>query len=197
MYDFYFHREDCHELLNQCLDWNRIPPGLSTSLLCSRFDYTSSEDPNEPCVSVKTFLQPAHSNTYDMDNRIMIPCKNNPCDKNNICMVDRQCYNNYQQCPLFQCMPGEISIFLKILRVNNTSSYSNKMNSRIGCRLGEISEYIVPVGSHVRLPVKTGNMKELCFKTCKCSANGVLNQCQKLPCVKPDPCYVEDNKIGI
>lgn len=67
----------------------------------------------------------------------------------------------------------------------------------LGCRLGEISEYLVPVGTYVRLPTKTSNSKELCYKTCQCSANGVLNQCQELPCVKPESCVISDTRIGM
>lgn len=67
------------------------------------------------------------------------PCKGDPCEANETCTVNKNCIGG-KTCEPFFCTPG--------------------------CKLGEVSEYMVPDGTYVRIPTTTNNPKG-CLKICK------------------------------
>lgn len=60
------------------------------------------------------------------------------------------------------------------------------------CILGEASQFLVPEGTYVRIPIS--NSQKGCLKICRCSNKGVINECQPLPCISYDTCVLS-NKI--
>ncbi|KAJ9584724.1 hypothetical protein L9F63_020929, partial [Diploptera punctata] len=61
------------------------------------------------------------------------------------------------------------------------------------CKLGEASQYLVPQGSYVRIPLGAG--QKGCLKICQCSAQGVVDRCQPMPCYPLDSCWLGSRKI--
>lgn len=117
-----FSREDCIELLENCLDWRRISPDLSVRLLCSRFDYVSSENSNASCISVKKFLQPIKNADKIITNQLTIPCRDNVCDSQDVCLIDRNCFaTRHQKCSIFQCVEGK---YMYIFSNRNFKSFT-------------------------------------------------------------------------
>nr|XP_022911269.1 reversion-inducing cysteine-rich protein with Kazal motifs [Onthophagus taurus] len=117
----------------------------------------SPEDPNVSCISLENYFYPSENNY--LEGQISSPCKNGPCGPNEICSINKN-YIPRKNLP-YVCSPG--------------------------CKLGEVSEYMVPEGTYVRLPFPT-NPKG-CLKICKCTANGI-QECFPLPCVALSPCWM-------
>ncbi|KAL1465568.1 hypothetical protein WDU94_005125, partial [Cyamophila willieti] len=135
------------DLLRECLDWHRMPPGHSAASVCSRF---SPDDPNAPCISLGTFMEPSDSPYLAPVDQVTSPCKGDPCH-NEVCTVNRNCHSRHHRlgCPAYQCSQG--------------------------CKLGEVSQYLVPAGSYVRIPLTNG--QKGCLKICQCSPHGVIEKC--------------------
>lgn len=57
-----------------------------------------------------------------------------------------------------------------------------------------MSQYLVPQGSYVRIPLAAG--QKGCLKICQCSAQGVVEHCQPMPCYPLDSCWLGNRKIG-
>ncbi|KAI5750353.1 hypothetical protein M8J76_014987 [Diaphorina citri] len=159
-------RDDCYELLSECLDWYRMPPGHSAASLCSRF---SPDDPNAPCISLKSFMEPSDSPYQAPADQVTSPCRGDPCPVSHICSVNRNCHPRHHRttCQPYQCTQG--------------------------CKLGEVSQYLVPAGSYVRIPLTNG--QKGCLKICQCSSHGVIEKCQPLPCFPLDSCVLGGKKI--
>lgn len=60
--------------------------------------------------------------------------------------------------------------------------------------MGEASPYMVPYGSYVRIPILTESRG--CQKICQCSKTGTIENCQPMPCVPSDNCWLGTEKIG-
>ncbi|KAK6628054.1 hypothetical protein RUM44_010536 [Polyplax serrata] len=131
-------REDCYEMLSQCMDWSMMPLGQTAASICSRL---ASNTPSTPCVSLKPYLEPSDSPYAEPGEEVTAPCKGNPC-----------------------------------------------------CKMGEVSQYIVPYGSYVRIPIPTENKG--CQKICRCSRDGTIEHCQPMPCVPADNCWLGNKRIG-
>ncbi|KAK9687648.1 Kazal-type serine protease inhibitor domain [Popillia japonica] len=56
-----------------------------------------------------------------------------------------------------------------------------------GCKLGEVSEYMVPIGTYIRIPLP--NNPKRCLQICKCTIHGI-QECQPVPCVTLSPCWM-------
>lgn len=117
----------------------------------------SPDDPEVSCVSLDDFLGPAN---VEYDGQVSSPCKGARCQEKEICVVDRNCAIS-KTCPPYSCVSG--------------------------CRLGEVSEYVVPEGSYVRIPIP--NNPKGCLKICKCR-KGKITDCQPLPCIPLTPCLI-------
>ncbi|XP_021916359.1 reversion-inducing cysteine-rich protein with Kazal motifs isoform X1 [Zootermopsis nevadensis] len=156
-------REDCYELLSQCMDWSRMPTGHNAASLCSRL---SPENPDTPCISLRPFLEPSDNPYLQPQDEVTSPCKGDPCNNSEVCSVNRNCATG-RPCLPYQCSPG--------------------------CKLGEVSQYLVPQGSYVRIPLAAG--QKGCLKICQCSPQGVVERCQLMPCYPLDSCWLGNRKI--
>lgn len=146
------------------MDWSRMPFGQTVSSLCA---ILSPGDKNSPCVSLKPFLEPSDIAYVSTGQQITAPCKGDPCDSQELCTVNRNCEPG-RPCQTYQCLPG--------------------------CRLGEASWFVVPVGSYVRIPIQTEHKG--CVKICQCTENRLIEKCQPLPCVPIEDCWLGNKKIG-
>nr|CAD7570965.1 unnamed protein product [Timema californicum] len=164
-------REDCLDLLSECLDWTRMSGGHTAVSLCLRL---SPDHPDTPCISLKQFLQPSDSPYFPPHKGVTSPCKGAPCNSSEVCLINRRCSPG-SSCLPYTCVPDTVLI---------------------GCKLGEVSQYIVPEGSYVRIPAMTSGMKS-CLKICQCSANGAIEHCQPMPCYPLNSCLIGNRKIGI
>ncbi|XP_050337513.1 reversion-inducing cysteine-rich protein with Kazal motifs [Bactrocera neohumeralis] len=147
-------REDCYEILSECMDWTRMRLALNADSVCARLS------PNEdvPCVSLRPYREesdvPKETGGY---HGLTAPCKGHPCNASAACLTRRNESNTYE------CVPG--------------------------CRLGEASNYLVPFGAYVRIPVLqaekpakiVGDAATGAFKVCRCGAQGRIEHCQPLP----------------
>ncbi|XP_076035160.1 reversion-inducing-cysteine-rich protein with kazal motifs [Oratosquilla oratoria] len=94
-------RSDCYQLLSQCLDFERLPPGLSAGSLCELL----SPDPDSPCVSVQPYLSPASGPYVHPKHQVTMPCRSSPCVPSEVCEVNRNCRLG-QACYPHLCTPG-------------------------------------------------------------------------------------------
>lgn len=58
---------------------------------------------------------------------------------------------------------------------------------------GDGSQYVVPLGAWVRVPMPCGAQRD-CIKVCECGAAG-LARCQPLPTVVLDICRLHDKVV--
>ncbi|GFG31799.1 hypothetical protein Cfor_04236 [Coptotermes formosanus] len=156
-------REDCYELLSQCMDWSRMPTGHNAASLCSRL---SPDNPDTPCISLKAFLEPSDNPYMQPQDEVSSPCKGDPCNNSEVCSVNRNCAPG-RPCAPYRCSPG--------------------------CKLGEVSHYVVPQGSYVRIP--TATRQKDCLKICQCSSQGIVERCQLMRCYTLDSCWLANRKI--
>lgn len=147
-------REDCYEILSECMDWTRMRLALNADSVCARL--SPSDDVS--CVSLRPYREesdvPKESGGY---HGLTAPCKGHPCNASGACLARRNESNTYA------CVPG--------------------------CRLGEASNYVVPFGAYVRIPVLqaekstriVGDAATGAFKVCRCGVQGRIEHCQPLP----------------
>lgn len=150
-------KDACLNILRQCVDWNKMSMDHSPESICSSL---SPQDPNASCITLDDFLTPPENPYQRIDGQVSSPCKGDPCEPNEICSVNKNCHLG-SRCQPYTCTPG--------------------------CRLGEISEYTVPEGTYVRIPIP--NNPKGCLKICRCT-RGNISECQPLPCVNLSPCWV-------
>ncbi|XP_049948355.1 reversion-inducing cysteine-rich protein with Kazal motifs [Schistocerca serialis cubense] len=156
-------KEDCYALLRQCLDWRRAP-GQSAAELCARL---SADGSQSPCISLRPFLQPSDSPHVPPQDELTLPCKgDHPCNASQVCQLNRHCSSGHA-CRTYRCTPG--------------------------CKLGEVSQYLVPEGTFVRIPVV--HERKGCLKICRCSSRGSLESCRPLPCTEMESCWLGNRKI--
>uniref|UniRef100_A0A1B0D106 Reversion-inducing cysteine-rich protein with Kazal motifs n=1 Tax=Phlebotomus papatasi TaxID=29031 RepID=A0A1B0D106_PHLPP len=99
-------REDCYDLLTQCMDWTKLQSSShSAGSLCSKL---SPNDITTPCISLKPFLEPSDI-PYD-GYKITHPCKGNPCNSSQVCLLDKT-QNNMFYC-VTGCPLGETSSYM-------------------------------------------------------------------------------------
>ncbi|XP_066254159.1 reversion-inducing cysteine-rich protein with Kazal motifs [Euwallacea similis] len=154
-------RDVCLQILAECADWSRISPIYSPENICQTL---SPEDPNMPCIKVDEYLTPSAAIYPRISGQVSSPCKENPCDHNEICLINRNC-DHGADCKPYSCQPG--------------------------CKLGEVSQYMVPHGSYVRIPIP--NNPKGCLKICKCNRNKI-EECQPLPCVSLTSCLLGNSQ---
>ncbi|XP_049826537.1 reversion-inducing cysteine-rich protein with Kazal motifs isoform X2 [Aethina tumida] len=156
-------REDCMEILSECVDWSRlysnphskVTPRHSAESIC---DTLSPEDPTASCIRLQDYRIPSEYNQR-ITGQVTSPCKGNPCEENEICLINKNCILG-TNCQPFTCVPG--------------------------CKLGEVSDYMVPEGTYVRIPIPN---KHGYLKICKCQKNKI-EDCQPLPRVNFIPCLL-------
>ncbi|XP_050081387.1 reversion-inducing cysteine-rich protein with Kazal motifs [Anopheles maculipalpis] len=160
-------RQDCHEVLKNCVDWDRMSDEYSVSSLCRQL---APQNNSLPCISMGRF-QPhgiGPGGMLEGDQRIIAdvalvsPCKGNPCNATQLCVANRDGTFGYR------CVNG--------------------------CPLGEASSYLVPVGAFVRIPVSV--TQKGCLKVCRCGESGRIEKCQPLPCISYDSCTLAGKRFA-
>lgn len=73
---------------------------------------------------------------------------------------------------------------------NNLKHISDTFNFHFNYLL-QVSEYMVPDGTYVRIPIP--NNPKGCLKICKC-IKGRVEECQPLPCVSLSSCFMGNNQ---
>ncbi|CAD7005890.1 unnamed protein product [Ceratitis capitata] len=156
-------REDCYEILSECMDWTRMRWALNADSVCARI--SAADD--VPCVSLRPYREesdvPKETGGH---HGLTVPCKGEPCKGGEVCIARRN------ESTAHECVPG--------------------------CSLGEASNYMVPIGAYVRIPVLPADkvdklvMDNLvgAFKVCRCSAEGRIEHCQPLPSFTYAKCYL-------
>lgn len=152
-------RDVCLDILSKCVDWTRITPEHSAETICAGL---SPEDPTVSCISLQKFLHPSEHGYQRINDQVFSPCKGNPCKSHEICLLNKNCILG-GNCLPYTCVPG--------------------------CKLGEVSEYMVPDGTYVRIPIHSNNKPKGCLKICKCN-KGKIEECQPLLCVSLTPCLL-------
>ncbi|KNC24010.1 hypothetical protein FF38_11603 [Lucilia cuprina] len=148
-------RENCYEILMECLDWTRLNTTYNPEAICARLhpdgDVTS-------CVSLRPYLEESDApKETGGHHKITSPCRGHPCNASEVCLAARNGSATYK------CIPG--------------------------CALGETSNYLVPFGAYVRIPVQmTANRGG--FKVCRCGLQGRIEHCQPLPSVSYESCVL-------
>ncbi|CAG2066756.1 unnamed protein product, partial [Timema podura] len=94
-------REDCLDLLSECLDWTRMSGGHTAVSLCLRL---SPDHPDTPCISLKQFLQPSDSPYFPPHKGVTSPCKGAPCNSSEVCLINRRCSPG-SSCLPYTCVP--------------------------------------------------------------------------------------------
>lgn len=103
--DSVVNRQDCFNLLSQCIDWSRMPADTSAAAICSRL---SLENPNTPCVSLEPFLEPSDQPYSPPRDHVTQPCKGEPCAAGQVCQVNRYCPPfTPRNCLPYTCSTGE------------------------------------------------------------------------------------------
>lgn len=99
-------REDCFNLLTECMDWTKLHgDSHSAASLCSKL---SPADKSTPCVSLKPFLEQSEFAHRSEMHKIRSPCRGNPCNATQVCIVNPSHSNGYQcvtGCPLGEASP--------------------------------------------------------------------------------------------
>ncbi|KAK5641309.1 hypothetical protein RI129_009856 [Pyrocoelia pectoralis] len=126
-------------------------------------DKLSPEHPDVSCISLQNYLRPADNTYQTASGQVSSPCKGDPCTSDQVCIVNRNCIGS--SCSPYKCVSG--------------------------CKLGEVSEYMVPDGTFVRIPMP--NNPKGCLQICKCT-NGRIEACQPLPCVPLNPCVIGNSE---
>ncbi|KAF5280824.1 hypothetical protein FQR65_LT14931 [Abscondita terminalis] len=155
-------RDICLDIISMCVNWPTVPSiDLTPESICNTL---SPEKSDVSCVSLQNYLHPAHNPYQPTSGQVSSPCKGEPCEPDQICIVNRNCALG-NACVPYKCVRG--------------------------CKLGEVSEYVVPDGAYVRIPMP--NNPKGCLQICKCS-NGLIEDCQPLPCVPLNPCVIGNNE---
>uniref|UniRef100_A0A672NAN3 Reversion inducing cysteine rich protein with kazal motifs n=1 Tax=Sinocyclocheilus grahami TaxID=75366 RepID=A0A672NAN3_SINGR len=115
-------------------------------------DLLSATDDPERCIPLHRYLTPSpFQNTLE---EVIHPCNPSPCPSSQLCEVNRKgCHPGHDCLPYF-CVPG--------------------------CKLGEASEFLVPLDSRIQVPTRSGQVG--CYEVCTCGQSGRLQNCAEMPC---------------
>ncbi|KAI4456345.1 serine protease inhibitor [Holotrichia oblita] len=117
----------------------------------------SPDELGASCITLQNYLFP--SDASYQNGQVSSPCKNDPCGSSQICSINKN-YSPGKSLP-YTCTPG--------------------------CKLGEVSEYMVPIGTYIRIPLS--NNPKRCLQICKCTIHGI-QECQPVPCMTLSPCWM-------
>lgn len=145
--------EDCHELLDECLDWtlqHQRPKDI-----CSRLKEKDDDDSPLPCISLESYLKPGDASPEEFQG-ITSPCAQKPCNGSEVCILQRGGNQGYS------CIPGcnlgqDSKLFVPF------GSYVRLGKSNLYKKL-EVGQF--PLAEHI---------------VCSCGLQGRLEQCQPLP----------------
>lgn len=92
----------CLDILTQCVDWTRLLPKYSAETIC---EMLSPEDPNVSCIKIQDYLDPSSYDYSRITGQVSSPCRGNPCNSNEICLINRKCIHGIN-CKPYICQPG-------------------------------------------------------------------------------------------
>ncbi|KAK7124115.1 hypothetical protein R3I93_022277 [Phoxinus phoxinus] len=116
-------------------------------------DLLSATDDPERCIPLERYLAPSPFD--NIIEEVIHPCNPNPCPSNHLCEVNRKgCHPGLDCLPYF-CVPG--------------------------CKLGEASEFLVPMDARIQVPTRSAQVG--CYEVCTCGQSGRLENCAEMPCV--------------
>ncbi|KAA0704930.1 Reversion-inducing cysteine-rich protein with [Triplophysa tibetana] len=115
-------------------------------------DMLSPTDDPERCIPLKRYLNPSPFDNFIEE--VIHPCNPNPCPSNHLCEVNRKGCHPGQVCLPFFCVAG--------------------------CKLGEASEFLVPMDARIQVPTRNRHLN--CYEVCTCSQSGRLENCAEMPC---------------
>ncbi|GIY90064.1 reversion-inducing cysteine-rich protein with Kazal motifs [Caerostris darwini] len=127
-------------------------------------DVLSPPGINSPCISLAPFL--SESKYMHTAADVTHPCKASTCLAHEVCLVNRSC-NYGEPCVPFVCIPG--------------------------CRMGAVSQLVVPAGSYTQIP-RLYKGKH-CNSVCYCNKQGVIDNCVAMPCINKGHCTVLGKEI--
>ncbi|XP_030571059.1 reversion-inducing cysteine-rich protein with Kazal motifs isoform X1 [Drosophila novamexicana] len=149
-------REDCTELLDECLDWTRQPQ--RPQAICDRLQPPTAEDEEPmPCLSLRTYLKGIDTaEGAGTELAVNSPCASKPCNVSEACVLQRNGRQGYSCIP--GCSLGQASALIvpfgAYVRVGKTR------NPNGGLASAQLSaEHVV----------------------CRCGLRGNVDQCQPLP----------------
>ncbi|XP_071811798.1 reversion-inducing cysteine-rich protein with Kazal motifs-like isoform X2 [Apostichopus japonicus] len=148
-------KSDCVHILNQCIDLSRLPKGVTAEGLCN---ILSPMEKNAPCVPLDEYLVVDTAKfPKDQVRGLTYPCVAHSCanhsQSHSVCSIDREACSMGEVCKQHRCDDG--------------------------CKLGDSSNFLVPVGSWIRL---TDRDDEGCYQACQCGRRGEFEYCQALGC---------------
>ncbi|CAD6232572.1 GSCOCG00006956001-RA-CDS [Cotesia congregata] len=103
-------REDCLELMANCVDWTVIGRTHTAASLCAKL---SPSRPGTPCVSLRPFMEEAQDEVVAgvlPSADVSTPCKRNPCPDDQVCVLTPNDSTLYKCLP--SCTLGEMSRLL-------------------------------------------------------------------------------------
>lgn len=101
-------REDCYEILNECMDWTRMNVSVTAADICST---VSPSEEDAPCVSLKPYLKPSDVPVADNGGHhgLTSLCRHSSCNRSDVCIPNRNEGNRHQCAP--SCSLGEASSY--------------------------------------------------------------------------------------
>lgn len=154
-------RSDCVEILTDCVNWERIDSDHSADSLCTMLN---AQDDHSKCIRLHHFLESGPLNL--MLGEVTSPCRTNPCNHNEVCLLNRRKCKNSHNCRPYVCKPA--------------------------CQLGEVSQYLVSEHSYVRIP-RSSDSRRVCHKVCRCGHHGMLSHCANVGCT--ESCVISTGRI--
>ncbi|XP_077973022.1 reversion-inducing cysteine-rich protein with Kazal motifs-like [Styela clava] len=143
-------KKDCMALLRECADVSRFKHGISIEWLCEMF---SPQHLQHDCISLDKYTAASGRSSNLVE--ITQPCNPNPCQENELCVVNRETCRTGRICPTYKCLKG--------------------------CKVGDVGDFLVHIGQRVKIPDwKRG---EGCFRACACTSAERLQHCTDLPCL--------------
>ncbi|GAB1600990.1 reversion-inducing cysteine-rich protein with Kazal motifs-like [Argonauta hians] len=143
-------REDCDYILRKCINYKHLPDAKNVSILCNQLP--SHLDNGHSCINIRKFSRPSPHTSSSKE--LTKPCYPNPCNKSEICQINRRKCKHPDNCKPYSCKPA--------------------------CSVGEVSVLKIPRGSYVVLP---SNINMSCSKVCHCTHKHNIDHCQPLPCL--------------
>lgn len=95
-------RDACLNILSQCVDWTRVSPVHSPESICQTL---SPDEPNVSCIRIENYLDPSSYEFSRITGQVSSPCKGNPCDPAEICLINKNCVHGFK-CKSYICQPG-------------------------------------------------------------------------------------------
>lgn len=188
-------REDCYEILNECLDWLRLNNTINFETICGPLHHTSNGRPS--CIHLQSYLQENHR-YRQIPSGILIDASSSlspsiylsPLSSPSSSSLSSSSTFSFGHRLNYPCkrLPCNESTVCQPLR-NGLNAYK----CLPACALGETSSYLVPVKSYVRIPVQLSENRAG-FKVCQCGSSKSIEHCQPLPSLSYNFCVISGGR---